>query len=132
MNHARFLAELIDDPSNDAAKLVYADWLEEQGDSRAEFLRVVVEGRDGRQATAEEIANAAGIAWRESYLRTIRESDLPPELFVSFGLDCAERLLPLFDKSRPVDVQTRKDFEAARDNQDDALHFLSRLAMYFG
>jgi uncharacterized protein (TIGR02996 family) len=43
----RFLAQLLGDPSDDATRLVYADWLEEQGsptaDAKAEFLRLSVE-----------------------------------------------------------------------------------------
>ena len=35
-----FIREILEDSSNAATRLVYADWLEEQGDIRAEFLRV--------------------------------------------------------------------------------------------
>src|SRR5262249_36539754 len=35
-----FLRAIVADPKDDAARLVYADWLEEHGDPRAEFLRV--------------------------------------------------------------------------------------------
>src|SRR5262245_61996101 len=38
-----FLATILDDPASDVARLVYADWLEEQGDPRAEFIRVQIE-----------------------------------------------------------------------------------------
>lgn len=38
--HAGFLQEIIEHPDNDAPRLIYADWLEEQGDSaRAAFIR---------------------------------------------------------------------------------------------
>jgi uncharacterized protein (TIGR02996 family) len=43
----RFLAKLLDDPTDDVTRLVYADWLEEQdnptADAQAEFLRLTVE-----------------------------------------------------------------------------------------
>jgi len=42
MNHDDFLLAIRDDPS-DVPRLVYADWLEEQGDPRAEFIRVQCE-----------------------------------------------------------------------------------------
>jgi uncharacterized protein (TIGR02996 family) len=46
-NDTDFLANLLADPGDDTTRLVYADWLEEQGDpvsaARAEFLRVTVE-----------------------------------------------------------------------------------------
>jgi uncharacterized protein (TIGR02996 family) len=41
-----FILTLIDDPKNDEVRLIYADWLEEQGDpvseAKAEFLRLTV------------------------------------------------------------------------------------------
>jgi uncharacterized protein (TIGR02996 family) len=37
-----FLETVLNDLSNDEAKLIYADWLEERGDARAEFLRAFV------------------------------------------------------------------------------------------
>lgn len=42
-----FLAKLLETPTDDTTRLVYADWLDEQGDSessaRAEFLRLTVQ-----------------------------------------------------------------------------------------
>ena len=42
-----FLAKLLEEPADDTTRLVYADWLDEQGDSlsaaKAEFLRVTVQ-----------------------------------------------------------------------------------------
>jgi uncharacterized protein (TIGR02996 family) len=47
MNEDGFLRAILADPADDAALLVYADWLEEQGDptavSKAEFLRLTVD-----------------------------------------------------------------------------------------
>jgi uncharacterized protein (TIGR02996 family) len=44
MKHeAAFLQALLDDPDDLGGRLVFADWLEEQGDPRAEFLRVQAE-----------------------------------------------------------------------------------------
>jgi len=36
----RFLQAIIENPDDDAPRLVYADWLEERGDPRGEFIRV--------------------------------------------------------------------------------------------
>lgn len=42
--HEPFLATILDRPAEDGPRLVYADWLEEQGDAdRAAFIRVQVE-----------------------------------------------------------------------------------------
>lgn len=41
---AEWIATIADDPENDGLRLVFADWLEEQGDTaRAEFIRCAVE-----------------------------------------------------------------------------------------
>jgi uncharacterized protein (TIGR02996 family) len=37
-----FLRQIADNPNDDTTRLVYADWLEERGDARAEFLRLEV------------------------------------------------------------------------------------------
>jgi uncharacterized protein (TIGR02996 family) len=42
MDHG-FLAAILADPDDDLPRLVYADWLEEHGDDRAEFIRVQCE-----------------------------------------------------------------------------------------
>jgi uncharacterized protein (TIGR02996 family) len=38
-----FLRAICDDPDDDTPRLIYADWLEEQGDARGEFIRVQCE-----------------------------------------------------------------------------------------
>jgi uncharacterized protein (TIGR02996 family) len=56
--NGHFLAQLLNDPSDDPTRLVYADWLEDQGDpvslARAEFLRLTVELAAGRQSGGAE------------------------------------------------------------------------------
>jgi uncharacterized protein (TIGR02996 family) len=42
-DHTQFLDALAAQPEDDALRLVYADWLEEQGDPRAELLRLEVQ-----------------------------------------------------------------------------------------
>lgn len=41
-----FIRAIVDRPGDDTARLVYADWLDDRGDPRAEFLRLTVQ-RDG-------------------------------------------------------------------------------------
>jgi uncharacterized protein (TIGR02996 family) len=41
--HAGLLAAICDDTDDDQLRLVYADWLEERGDPRAELIRVEIE-----------------------------------------------------------------------------------------
>ena len=44
MSHESFLRAIIADPADDLPRLVYADWLDENGDpDRAEFIRVQCE-----------------------------------------------------------------------------------------
>src|SRR5213078_614891 len=38
-----FRQAIIDNPDDDAHRLIFADWLEERGDPRAEFIRVQCE-----------------------------------------------------------------------------------------
>ncbi len=42
-DHQSFLDEIIANPDDDAPRLIYADWLEEQGNPRGEFIRVQCE-----------------------------------------------------------------------------------------
>ena len=53
MNEQDFLAAITDSPDDEVPRLVYADWLDEQGDPRGEFIRVQcqrakLEARDPR------------------------------------------------------------------------------------
>ena len=59
-----FLRAIFNQPDDDGLRLVYADWLEERGDPRADFLRLDVErhrpanAARGRQAAlAKQITN---------------------------------------------------------------------------
>lgn len=56
MSHAAALvAQILESPEDDAARLVFADWLEEQGSPRAELIRLQVRGT----ASAELVARCA-------------------------------------------------------------------------
>jgi uncharacterized protein (TIGR02996 family) len=43
MTHQDFIDAILAEPGDDVPRLIYADWLEERGDPRAEFIRVQVE-----------------------------------------------------------------------------------------
>ena len=43
MNANHFLHEIAANPDDESARLIYADWLEDRGDARAEFVRVQCE-----------------------------------------------------------------------------------------
>jgi uncharacterized protein (TIGR02996 family) len=43
MNDQDFVRAILADPGNDSVRLAYADWLEERGDPRAEYLRLDAE-----------------------------------------------------------------------------------------
>src|SRR5215475_13870570 len=49
-----FLTAILERPHDDTTKLVYADWLEEHGDPRAEYLRLMVKVRQERVITPEQ------------------------------------------------------------------------------
>jgi uncharacterized protein (TIGR02996 family) len=49
-----FLKAILERPDDDARKLVYADWLEERGDPRAEYLRLMLKVRQERIVTPEQ------------------------------------------------------------------------------
>jgi uncharacterized protein (TIGR02996 family) len=62
MTHDGFLRAILDEPDDDVHRLVYADWLEERGDPRGEFIRAQVEAAalpdgDPRRAVPEARAN---------------------------------------------------------------------------
>lgn len=46
MSESQFFEEIIANPHDDIPRLVYADWLEERGDPRGEFIRLQIELAD--------------------------------------------------------------------------------------
>ena len=62
-----FLEAIAADPDDEATRLVYADWLEEHGDSRAQFLRLEIEYRKTPKTIGQSKRQLrAGTARRES------------------------------------------------------------------
>jgi uncharacterized protein (TIGR02996 family) len=55
MNEERaFLKAILERPDDDVTKQVYADWLEEQGDPRGDYLRLLLQLRQQRVITPEQ------------------------------------------------------------------------------
>jgi uncharacterized protein (TIGR02996 family) len=61
---AAFLAAIREHPDEDGPRLVYADWLDEQGDPKGEFIRVQCE----RARRDPDDPRQAALAWREEEL----------------------------------------------------------------
>jgi uncharacterized protein (TIGR02996 family) len=69
MNEEAFLSAIAADPSDDTNRLVYADWLEERGDPRAEYIRLRLKLREprGRRrvgARLAELSSGLDVGWR--------------------------------------------------------------------
>src|SRR5215468_8406464 len=69
-----FLETILENADDNAPRLVYADWLEEQGDPRGEFIRLQcelarLEDDDGRAGELRDretsLLNLHGEKWRE-------------------------------------------------------------------
>lgn len=64
MEEQAFLAAIIEAPDDDTPRLIYADWLEEQGDERAELIRVQCE----RARTDDRDPRCVELEYRERRL----------------------------------------------------------------
>jgi uncharacterized protein (TIGR02996 family) len=108
-DHASLLAAILEAPDDDAPRLVYADWLEEQGDAdRAEFIRLQcrlaqrerdgpLDYNDDDVARASELGSYTGQAWR---------NDLPRVRGVEYSLTMPEyyRGFPTLEVDAPVSL----------------------------
>lgn len=83
-NGSGFLAEVLADPDNDVPRLIYADWLEEQGSARGEFIRLQCELHtiDSRHPQwldlkyrSEELLKAHGQEWADELQQDVRKCE---------------------------------------------------------
>jgi uncharacterized protein (TIGR02996 family) len=90
-----FLRAIAEEPDDDTHRLVFADWLEERGDWRAEFIRldcrlkVMAEDEPGRaelQARRDELWSRLSPSWRTVVGRSPIENCSP-----SFKFRCPQR-----------------------------------------
>ncbi|MEK6237928.1 MAG: TIGR02996 domain-containing protein [Planctomycetales bacterium] len=120
MSHERFLADIASHPSEDAPKLVYADWLEERGDTQADFIRLVVEGVDGRQATVEELATTLEMKWSEREReQSVRDAcaSMSPRLWPLLAADFAEKAVCELEGCCSKTDPAGKAIQAVRDGE---------------
>jgi uncharacterized protein (TIGR02996 family) len=73
-----FISEILASPRDDAPRLVFADWLEERGDPRGEFLRVSVRlealsGQEPPQEMKAKMRRVREAARLRQRLRELRE-----------------------------------------------------------
>jgi uncharacterized protein (TIGR02996 family) len=67
---ATFIRAIQDNPNDDSIRLVYADWLEERGDSRGEYLRLAGRLAELRQHIDESwLAAVRGGTWPMQRIR---------------------------------------------------------------
>jgi uncharacterized protein (TIGR02996 family) len=76
MTHEGFLQAILEEPDNDDVRLIYADWLQEQGDPRGEFIHLQV--RRARRPAGEPVPEAE--SKREQQLREDHQREWVGEL----------------------------------------------------
>src|SRR5579884_2831930 len=107
MTHAdAFLEDILANPDDDGPRLIYADWLEENGQpERAEFIRVQIALASGR--------SGAGLEAREQ------------ELLGKYGADWAKPLRGLVQQwsfQRGFVADVRVEFRTFRSRADQIFH----------
>ena len=84
-----FLTAVCERPDDDAPRLIFADWLEERGDPRGEFIRVqciqarMAEGdkrRHGLRAREQELLQIHRKEWETPLCALGAGNRLPPRL----------------------------------------------------
>lgn len=116
----RFLAAIQQDPIGDEPRLVYADWLEERGDERAEYLRLELQ-LDKLPRRVNELRARIDPAWLDSVTRTFDLYYLRAEskilaiklvrTLTGYGLKDAKDLV---EQPTPALIQSNISFEEAR------------------
>jgi uncharacterized protein (TIGR02996 family) len=81
--HGTFLQEILSHPDDDAPRLIYADWLEERGDPRGEFIRVqcaltTLPKMDARRPDMEERQRQLLAEHQTKWLATLNPECLAP------------------------------------------------------
>lgn len=64
------LTAILEEPNDDTRKLVYADWLDEHGDPRAEYLRLMIQVRSERIITPQQRKRHQTVSDELARLRT--------------------------------------------------------------
>jgi uncharacterized protein (TIGR02996 family) len=130
---AAFLTSLLDDPTDDATRLVYADWLEEQGEpvsaAKAEFLRLTVQladpvqkkkSRKKRRERLQQLAAQLDTDWLAVVSRLAVENCRPKRKAgdsrrmrgLRFDFLCDRR----WEELRPTDDRAIRSCDACQQN----------------
>ncbi|MEK6234177.1 MAG: TIGR02996 domain-containing protein, partial [Planctomycetales bacterium] len=109
-----FIAESLSLPEDPSPKLIYADWLEERGDFRANVIRAAIRGH-----SAEQILHAAKIPPLGTFRETLETIELPLSRLLCLAIDCAARNLELFESRRPDDERMRRALDGARNGAQE-------------
>ncbi len=129
---ADFLKQLGADPSDDTTRLVYADWLDEQGDSesaaKAQFLRLTAElartkgrrNRKKRKKRMQQLAAGLDTDWLAVVSRLAvelcaakrKEAERGWELVVEFRYLCDRR----WEDLRPTDDNAVRSCDSCGEN----------------
>ncbi len=100
-NDTGLLAAVIAHPDDDTPRLVYADWLEEQGSGQAELIRKqlrLAQTKDWKahQALEQEIATILDAGWKDYAGATAKYADA--KCFVRGFVDAVTMTIPAFEK----------------------------------
>ncbi len=110
-----FLRAVAEGPADEATRLVFADWLEERGDWRGEYLRLDCalqrpaakgEDRAATRARWQELRERLSPSWRAVLERP------PIEKCVRFKFECPER----WDRLRPTGVAAVRFCDSCRQS----------------
>jgi uncharacterized protein (TIGR02996 family) len=106
---ASFLQAIHDDPDDDTTRLVYADWLEEHGDIRSEYLRLQT-ARTPASERLWELRQRIDLAWLTAVGKGVRFGDRR-----RFAVEVGEFFFP--DRhSRRVDLWAGGRWLTCEDN----------------
>ncbi len=104
MTDADFVEAILSDPANEHLRLVYADWLEEQGDRRSEFLRLSHEmAKEPSQITRALLRNRLRKMRKNIDPGWLAQMDRPPiERCPNFAFRCPLRWEDLQETADPA------------------------------
>jgi len=97
MTHQDFVEAILAEPSDDAPRLIYADWLEERGNPRGEFIRVQVE-----MATLARYTYGGPMPAPRNPRHAARFRELWKRQMELYASHCAEWVEPLIGKATGV------------------------------
>src|SRR5262245_28957102 len=89
MSEEAFIRGLLENPEDDTLRLVYADWLEEHGDNRSEFLRAAIAVRTAAndpsrlalRQRVQELRSSVPTEWLVKVFRSLAEDEVREAVF---------------------------------------------------